>query len=108
MSTGRVLGILLALLAGLHTAAAQGGAQLHAGDVVDVAQVGQQLAQQSDRQLIAPSMALSLALRYSPGSKGLDVTLMEGGRPVYAVKLKTGNRIHRVLVDARTGQIVGG
>ena len=107
MSTGRVLGVLLALVAGLQTAAAQGGSQLHAGDVVHVGQTGQQLAQQSDG-LIAPSMALSLALRYSPGSQGLDVTLMQGGRPVYAVKLKTGNRVHRVLVDARTGQIVGG
>jgi uncharacterized membrane protein YkoI len=107
MSTGRVLGVLLALLAGLQTAAAQGGSQLHAGDVVHVAQTSQRMAQQSDGQLIAPSMALRLALRYSPGSKGLDVTLVEGGRPVYAVKLKTGNRVHRVLVDARTGQIVG-
>jgi uncharacterized membrane protein YkoI len=52
-------------------------------------------------------MALRLALSYSPGSQGLDVTLMQGGRPVYAVKLKTGNRVHRVLVDARTGQVLG-
>jgi len=108
MSTGRVLGVLLlALLAGLQAAAAQGGSQLHAGDLVHVTQAGQQIAQQSGGQVIAPSMALSLALRYSPGSKGLDVTLMEGGRPVYAVKLKTGNRVHRVLVDARTGQVLG-
>jgi len=108
MSTSRVPGILLlALLAGLHSAAAQGGSQLHPGDVVRVVQTGQQLAQQSGGQVIAPSMALGLALRYSPGSKGLDVTLMEGGRPVYAVKLKTGNRVHRVLVDARTGQVLG-
>ena len=107
MSTGRVLAILLALLAGVPAAVAPSGDELHARDVVHVAQAGQQMAQQSNGQLIAPSMALSLALRYSPGSKGLDVTLMEGGRPVYAVKLKTGNRVHRVLVDARTGQIVG-
>lgn len=52
-------------------------------------------------------MALRRALSYSPGSQGLDVTLMQGGRPVYAVKLKTGNRVHRVLVDARTGQVLG-
>jgi uncharacterized membrane protein YkoI len=107
MNTGRVLGVFLALLAGLHTAAAQGGSQLHSGDVVLVAQTGQQTAQQSGGQVIAPSMALRLALRYSPGSQGLDVTLMQGGRPVYAVKLKTGSRVHRVLVDARTGQILG-
>ena len=107
MSKSRVLGILLALLAGLQTAGAQGGSQLHAGDLVHIAQTGQRMAQQSGGQVIAPSMALRLALRYSPGSKGLDVTLMEGGRPVYAVKLKTGNRVHRVLVDARSGQILG-
>ena len=107
MSTSRVLGVLLALLAGLQTAAAQGESQLRVGDVVHVAQTGQRMAQQSGGQLIAPSMALRVALRYSPGSKGLDVTLMESGRPVYAVKLKTGNRVHRVLVDARTGQVVG-
>jgi uncharacterized membrane protein YkoI len=106
MSTGRVFGVLLALLVGLQTAAAQGGSQLHARDVVHVAQTGQRMAQQSGGQVIAPSMALRLALRYSPGSTGLDVTLVEGGRR-YAVKLKTGNRVHRVLVDARTGQIVG-
>ena len=107
MNTGRVLGVVLALLAGLHTVAAQGGSQMHAGDVVHVAWTGQQMAQQGGGQVIAPSMALRLALRYSPGSKGLDVTLMDGGRPVYAVKLKTGNRVHRVLVDARSGQILG-
>ena len=108
MSTGRVFWVvLLALLAGLPTAAAQGGSQMRAGDVVLVAQTGQQMAQQSGGQVIAPSMALRLALRYSPGSQGLDVTLMEGGRPVYAVKLKTGNRVHRVLVDARSGQVLG-
>jgi uncharacterized membrane protein YkoI len=106
MSIGRVFGVLLALLAGLQTAAAQGGSQLHSRDVVHVAQISQQMAQQSGGQVIAPSMALRLALRYSPGSTGLDVTLVEGGRR-YAVKLKTGNRVHRVLVDARTGQIVG-
>jgi uncharacterized membrane protein YkoI len=107
MSTRRVLGVLVALLAGLHTAAAQGGNQVRVGEMTHVAQTGQQMAQQSGGQLIAPSMALRLALRYSPGSQGLDVTLMQGGRPVYAVKLKTGSRVHRVLVDARTGQVVG-
>jgi uncharacterized membrane protein YkoI len=106
MSTGRVFGVVVALLAGMQTIAAQGGSQLHARGVVHVAQVSQQMAQQSGGQVIAPSMALRLALRYSPGSTGLDVSLVEGGRR-YAVKLKTGNRVHRVLVDARTGQIVG-
>lgn len=99
MNTGRVLAILLALLAGLETAAAQ-QARLRAPDEVLT-------AQQSGQDVIPPSMALRSALRYSPGSQGLDVTLKQGRRLVYAVKLKTGNRVHRVLVDARTGQILG-
>jgi uncharacterized membrane protein YkoI len=98
MSTGRILAILLALLAGLETAAARDAARLPATV---------QTAQNSSQDIIAPSMALRIALRYSPGSQGLDVALMKGGRPTYAVKLKTGNRVHRVLVDAQTGQVVG-
>jgi uncharacterized membrane protein YkoI len=98
MSTGRVIAILLALLAGLETAAANNHARL---------QAPARTVQQNEQQLIAPSMALRRALRYSPGSQGLDVTLVQGGRPMYAVKLKTQNRVHRVLVDARTGQILG-
>jgi hypothetical protein len=107
MSTGRVLAILLVLLAGLQTAAAQDGIQLRPPDGLPGVQGGQQTAQQSNQQLIGQTMALRQALRYSPESQGLGVTLKEGGRPVYAVKLKTGNRVHRVLVDARTGEIIG-
>ena len=59
-------------------------------------------------KVISPSVALRRALRYSPGSKGLGVRLMPGPRPVYAVKLKSGNRVHRILIDARTGRRVGG
>lgn len=59
------------------------------------------------RQVIPPSVALRTALGYSPGSQGLGVRLLKDGRLMYAVKLKTGNRVHRVLVDAQTGQVVG-
>jgi uncharacterized membrane protein YkoI len=97
MSTLRVIAILLALVAGLETVAVHGAGGARAGV----------LTAQADEEVIAPSMALRIALRYSPGSQGLDVTLVQGGRPMYAVKLKTGNRVHRVLVDARTGQILG-
>lgn len=109
MSTGRVLAILLALLAGLETAAANDGARQHAPDGLEGSRFPASVntAQRSDQQVIAPSMALRIALRYSPGSQGLDVALVQGGRLIYAVKLKTGNRVHRVLVDARTGQVVG-
>lgn len=97
MCTVRVLAILLVLIAGLETAAPQGAGGAQARVVMA----------QADEEVIAPSMALRIALRYSPGSQGLDVTLVQGGRPMYAVKLKSGNRVHRVLVDARTGQILG-
>ena len=96
----------MVLLAGLQPAAASHGARQHAPEALDGARFMIQTAQQSNQQAIAPSMALSMALRYSPGSQGLDVALVQGGR-MYAVKLKTGNRVHRVLVDARTGQILG-
>ncbi len=56
---------------------------------------------------LSPSEALQLAMRVAPGSMGLGVELLPGPRPVYAVKLKTGNRIMRVLVDAVTGRIIG-
>lgn len=58
-------------------------------------------------RVIPPSMALQVALEYSPGSQGLGVSLLRGPRLMYAVKLKTGNQIHRVLVDAQTAQVVG-
>ncbi len=100
MSTGRVLAIVLLLLAASEPAAAGQADQLRPAEAV-------RTAQQGNERVIPPSMALSIALGYSPGSQGLDVTLVERGRPMYAVKLKTGNRVHRVLVDALTGQILG-
>ena len=72
----------------------------------DATRSGERVAQQGG-QVIPPSMALRLALSYSPGSQGLDVTLVEGRRLMYAVKLKTETRVHRVLVDAHTGEILG-
>lgn len=129
MSTGRILAILLVLLAGVGPAAA--GSRLQKPDAAfsDAftphravralssgairndhefkARDRNRSVQQSDKQVIPPSMALRQALRYSPGSQGLDVTLVKGGRLMYAVKLKAGNRIVRVLVDAQTGRVLG-
>jgi hypothetical protein len=137
MCIRRILAILLVLAAGLQTAAANHNALLpfapdafivadspnfgslgpstaldrlspsaanghgHATDTQHSARVAQ-----SD-PAIPPSVALRLALSYSPGSQPLDVTLVQRPRLMYAVKLKTGTRVHRVLVDARTGEIVG-
>jgi uncharacterized membrane protein YkoI len=64
-------------------------------------------ATSSGGQMIPPSVALQVALNYAPGSQGLGVRLLQGARLMYAVKLKTGNRVHRVLVDAHTGQVLG-
>ena len=58
-------------------------------------------------RMIPPSAALQAALRYAPGSQGLGVRLLQGPRLVYAVKVKSGNRIRRILVDARTGRVLG-
>ncbi len=55
---------------------------------------------------IAPSQALRKVLRVIPGSMGLGVELLPGVPPVYAVKLKTGSRIRRVLVDAVSGRVL--
>lgn len=75
---------------------------------LQVAQNSGQAGNSGSGQIIPPSVALNSALRYAPGSQGLGVRLKKGARPVYAVKLKSGNRIHRILIDARTGQRVGG
>ena len=56
-------------------------------------------------RVVPASRALRAALRLSPGSRGLGVRY-RSGRGVYIVTLKTGNRIHRVTVDARTGQVI--
>lgn len=67
----------------------------------------QRVNQGGQQAIIPPSVALRRALRYSPGSQGLGVRLLNRARPVYAVKVKSGNRIMRILIDARTGQQVG-
>jgi hypothetical protein len=58
-------------------------------------------------QLIGPTEALTQALSVVPGGKALGVKLLKGQNPVYAVKMRVGGQVRRVLVDARTGQILG-
>lgn len=55
---------------------------------------------------IQPSEALRLAQRRFPSSIGLSVRLLKRAKPVYAVKLKAGDRVVLVLVDARTGRVL--
>lgn len=49
-------------------------------------------------------MALRMAMAASPGSRGLGVRYVPRLHG-YVVKLKTGNRIHRVFVDAYSGAV---
>jgi hypothetical protein len=58
-------------------------------------------------RLIGPTEALTQALAAVPGGKALDVKLLRGPNPVYAVKLRFRGQVRRILVDARTAQVVG-
>lgn len=52
--------------------------------------------------LIKPSQALRIAMGVAPQAKPLGVQLRG---PLYIVKLKQGNRVIKVRVDAGTGAI---
>jgi uncharacterized membrane protein YkoI len=56
------------------------------------------------RLRISPSDAALIAKRTWPGAKVLRVQLLPSG--LYAVTLKQGGQVSRVLVDARSGDIV--
>jgi hypothetical protein len=57
--------------------------------------------------LIGPTEALTQALAAVPGGKALGVKLLKGPTPVYAVKLRVRGKVRRILVDARTAQVLG-
>jgi uncharacterized membrane protein YkoI len=67
------------------------------------AQAEIQLAQDSGDYPIAPSEAANIAKDANPGSKVLNVKLLPSG--VYAVTLKNGGSVSRVMVDATSGSI---
>ncbi len=52
---------------------------------------------------ISPSQAASIAKSTWPGAKVLRVQLLPSG--VYAVTLKQGGEVSRVLVDATSGEV---
>jgi uncharacterized membrane protein YkoI len=58
---------------------------------------------ESSGAAISPSQAASIAKRSWPGSKVLRVQLLPSG--VYAVTLKQGGEVSRVLVDATSGEL---
>lgn len=59
----------------------------------------------NDEVRISPSQALKRALRHWPDSVGLSVRLLRRERPVYVVRLRAGNQVMQVLVDATTGRV---
>lgn len=74
---------------------APAGAQLEGYDA------GQQVNERAPR-VIKPSQALRIAMEVTPQAKPLGVQLRGS---LYIVKLKQGNRVVRVRVDAATGDI---
>ena len=54
---------------------------------------------------VPPSAALRAALSVAPGARGLGVRYLPG-RGIYIVKLKSGRRIFRVVVDGRSGRVI--
>lgn len=63
-------------------------------------------AQQGQDQVIPPSMVYRIAVEYVPGCTVLRVSLDKASK-TYAVKVKSGNEVRKLLVDARTGEVVG-
>ena len=62
-------------------------------------------ATSSAQPRVTPSEALRLAQQRWPRSIPLSVRLLRRSPPVYAVKLKAGSRVVKVMVDARTGRV---
>ena len=65
-----------------------------------------QYADSYDNQYpVSESQAAYIAQQDYPGAKVLKVKLLQSG--VYAVTLKDGGNVSRVLVDATTGEVLG-
>jgi uncharacterized membrane protein YkoI len=62
---------------------------------------------EQEQGLIGETEALTQALAAVPGSRALGVRLLKGQPPMYAVKLRVRGKVRRILVDARTAQILG-
>lgn len=98
---------LLALAPCLEQAEAKGLRAHILQDAATFAAAGDapvQLAQSEGEATVSASEAASIARDSVPGSKVLKVELLPSG--VYAVTLKDGGNVTRVMVDATTGSIV--
>ena len=62
-----------------------------------------QIVDNLDEYPVAPSEAAGIAMDSVPGSRVLSVKLLPSG--VYAVTLKVGGSVTRVMVDATSGSV---
>jgi uncharacterized membrane protein YkoI len=63
-------------------------------------------AQESADKVISPSVVYRIVKEYAPGATVLRVTLQPNTQ-IYAVRLRSGNTVRRLLIDGRSGRIVG-
>ena len=79
------------------------GLDLHPAQARDFSTPISQIAEDAGQFRIAPSQAAVIAKESVPGSKVLNVKLLPSG--VYAVTLKVGGSVTRVMVDATSGAV---
>jgi uncharacterized lipoprotein len=72
-------------------------------DALESKAAGMQLMQSEGEYPVSAADAADIARNSIPGSKVLKVKLLPSG--VYAVTLKDGDNVSRVMVDATTGSI---
>ena len=103
--TGAFFASLLAV--GLFWAVSAEAGQFRLGhkyNLVDIAQnYGESDGYGGTDYAVSPSQAASIAKESWPGAKVLRVQLLPSG--IYAVTLKQGGEVSRVLVDATSGEI---
>jgi uncharacterized membrane protein YkoI len=75
--------------------------------VASLVACGPVAAQQTgDSKVIPPSVVYRIVKEYAPGATVLRVTLQPDTQ-TYAVRLRSGNTVRRLLIDAQSGRIVG-
>ena len=102
----KTLLIAVVLLSGFGPAPTFAQVRLHMPNVLQLGREQMQpmfMAQQAPDFPIAPSQAAILAKDANPGSKILNVRLLPSG--VYAVTLKQGGSVLKVMVDATSGAV---
>jgi uncharacterized membrane protein YkoI len=63
-------------------------------------------AQESGDAKVIPSVVYRIVKEYAPGATVLRVTLQPDTQ-IYAVRLRSGNTVRRLLIDGKSGRIVG-